>query len=218
MILSERDVVASNSVNDRDHGAVVVVTAAFGTTCFLVFFLARLAIRWPLRSLSGIDDLVLLVATVCIRLRMLNGPLLNRYSALRQHKSALSLVLYRQDLGKQSSRRLRYLRQKRLEISSLGRKKTNYLSNTRQLLYASDLLYIAAKFLSRLVVGLMFIRLSTSASQTRVSRTILGAGIAFGVTAIVMFAVQPNSYGTKNVIDPESIVSRHFDLLRSHID
>lgn len=88
MILFERDIVTSNTINDRDHGAVVVVTAAFGTTCFLVFLLARLAIRWPLRSLSGIDDLVLVAATVCAYSILLIGLLLNRFSVLRQLKSA----------------------------------------------------------------------------------------------------------------------------------
>ena len=64
MPLSDREVVSSNTINSRDHGAFIIVVAVFGMTCFLLFLLIRLAIRWPLGSLSGIDDLVVVVATV----------------------------------------------------------------------------------------------------------------------------------------------------------
>jgi hypothetical protein len=82
MPLSEREVVSSNIINSRDHGAIVIVVAAFGMTCFLLFLLIRLAMRWPLGSLSGIDDVVVVFATVHIHRPAFAEPLTDVRSAL----------------------------------------------------------------------------------------------------------------------------------------
>lgn len=62
---SPRDAVYSHVVNDRQHGALLRIAAAYCTTCTLLFLLARLWIRWPWHSLFGKDDVVAVVATVC---------------------------------------------------------------------------------------------------------------------------------------------------------
>jgi hypothetical protein len=51
-------VVPSNLVNDRDHGALVTVTAALCIVFSLLFCLARLVVRWPWKRLLGRDDAV----------------------------------------------------------------------------------------------------------------------------------------------------------------
>lgn len=54
----------STAINDRDHGALVKVIAAFCAAMYLLALVARLQIRWPWRSLFGNDDIVAAVATV----------------------------------------------------------------------------------------------------------------------------------------------------------
>ena len=61
---SPRGVVYSNVVNDRDHGALARIVAAFCTMITLVFFMAQLLVRWPWHSLFRKDDFVALGATV----------------------------------------------------------------------------------------------------------------------------------------------------------
>lgn len=56
----------STAINDRDHGALVKVTAGFCTALSLLALVARLQIRWPWRSLFGKDDIVAVVATVSL--------------------------------------------------------------------------------------------------------------------------------------------------------
>lgn len=63
--LSTRGAVYSHVVNDRQHGALLRISAAYCTTCTLPFLLARLRILWPWHSLFGKDDCVAVVATVC---------------------------------------------------------------------------------------------------------------------------------------------------------
>lgn len=60
------DVVASTAVNEQNQGAILTVTVGLCTTCVLVFFLARLLIRWPWRHLFGKDDTAIAVATVVL--------------------------------------------------------------------------------------------------------------------------------------------------------
>lgn len=80
-------------------------------------------------------------------------------------------------------------------------------ANRKQSLYASDLLYVVAEFSSRLVVGLLFLRLSSTPQQKKISKIIIGACVVCGVTSILAFAIQSNAYTTKNVMHPASLVS-----------
>lgn len=54
----------SNVVNDRFHGALARIAAAFCAMMTLLFFMARLSIRWPWHSLFRKDDFMALGATV----------------------------------------------------------------------------------------------------------------------------------------------------------
>lgn len=58
----------STAINDRDHGALVKVTAGFCTALSLLALVARLQIRWPWRNLFGKDDVVAVVASVSLSL------------------------------------------------------------------------------------------------------------------------------------------------------
>jgi hypothetical protein len=51
-------VLPSNRVNDRDHGALVTVTAALCMVFSLLFGIARLFARWPWKGLLRRDDAV----------------------------------------------------------------------------------------------------------------------------------------------------------------
>lgn len=62
--LTEPGISQSTVVNDHDHGALIVVTAALGTSCWLLFYAARLAIRWPWKTLFAADDVVTTIASV----------------------------------------------------------------------------------------------------------------------------------------------------------
>ena len=66
MNVSPRGVGYSNVVNDRDHGALARIAAAFCTMMTLLFFMERLLIRWPWHSLFRKDDFMALGATVSV--------------------------------------------------------------------------------------------------------------------------------------------------------
>ena len=57
-------VTASNVVNSKDRAAVVRVATGFCMACLVIFYGARLVIRWPWRILFGKDDLAALIASV----------------------------------------------------------------------------------------------------------------------------------------------------------
>lgn len=57
-------VLPSQAVTPSDHGAVVKVVATFCTTMAMIFFLARLWVRWPWRELFGKDDWTVVFANV----------------------------------------------------------------------------------------------------------------------------------------------------------
>ena len=80
-------------------------------------------------------------------------------------------------------------------------------SNTRQLLYASDILYITVEFSSRLAVGLMFKRLSASSKQIVLSWMIIGGCIVFGIASVVAFAVNSNAFHGMDIADPSGVVA-----------
>lgn len=52
-------------VNSRDCGALVTIAASFSVTLRLIFYAARLLVRWPWRALFRHDDVATSVATVC---------------------------------------------------------------------------------------------------------------------------------------------------------
>jgi hypothetical protein len=66
MIFSSDNVRPSTVVNSRDCGALVTIAASFSVTLCLIFYAARLLVRWPWRALFRYDDLVTSVATVCL--------------------------------------------------------------------------------------------------------------------------------------------------------
>jgi hypothetical protein len=51
-------------VNSRDRGALVTIAASFSVTLCLIFYSARLLVRWPWRALFRYDDMVTSAATV----------------------------------------------------------------------------------------------------------------------------------------------------------
>lgn len=55
--------VYSTVVNGQHHGALVKIAAGLCLTAFLEIFLVRLLIRWPWRSLAGLDDGTIAFAT-----------------------------------------------------------------------------------------------------------------------------------------------------------
>lgn len=92
------------------------------------------------------------------------------------------------------------------KVSLIDIKTTCSSSNAIKLLYASDILYIAVEYSSRLVVGLMFIRLSASSTQKIVSWIIIGSCGVFGIASVVTFAIQSIPFRTMNVADPGGLV------------
>lgn len=66
MVFSSDNVRPSTVVNSRDCGALVKIAALFSVTLCLLFYAARLLVRWPWRALFRYDDVVTSVATVCL--------------------------------------------------------------------------------------------------------------------------------------------------------
>ena len=64
MIYSSDNVRLSTVVNSRDCGALVTIAASFSVTLCLIFFAARLLVRWPWTALFRYDDTVTTFATV----------------------------------------------------------------------------------------------------------------------------------------------------------
>lgn len=71
-----RDLVYSTVVNSTHQGALIKIAAAFCLTCSLLFFCARLLLRWPWKTLFGLDDCVAAIATVSIELVLTTDMLL----------------------------------------------------------------------------------------------------------------------------------------------
>ena len=59
-----RDPMSSPTLTDSNHGGLVRVVGGFCTACTLLFLCTRLLIRWPWKTLSGRDDVVVTFATV----------------------------------------------------------------------------------------------------------------------------------------------------------
>jgi hypothetical protein len=56
----------STVVNSRDVGALVTIAASYSVALCLIFYAARLLVRWPWRALFRYDDMVTSGATVCM--------------------------------------------------------------------------------------------------------------------------------------------------------
>ena len=80
-------------------------------------------------------------------------------------------------------------------------------TDVKQLVYSSDLFYVATAFLSRLIVALLFKRLSSSNIQIKLSLATAGACVLLGVASILAVGVQSSDFfSTANISDPNSQV------------
>ena len=64
----------STAVNDSNHGIIVTVVCWLCLVASLLFYIARLRIRWPLQSLFGQDDVACTVAMVRPHLYRIDEP------------------------------------------------------------------------------------------------------------------------------------------------
>lgn len=55
----------STAVNDTDRGTIIQIVGWLCLVASILFYAARLRIRWPLKSLFGQDDAVCTAAMVC---------------------------------------------------------------------------------------------------------------------------------------------------------
>jgi hypothetical protein len=73
MIVTPTGVTPSTVINADDHGALVVISAAFCITISGLTYAARLLSRLPWRALFGYDDMVISMATVSQSLQPPSG-------------------------------------------------------------------------------------------------------------------------------------------------
>lgn len=65
------DVEPSSVINDRNHGAYVIVAGILCVILSILFVLARLIVRWPSKATLGRDDYV---APIALVLHPSDGP------------------------------------------------------------------------------------------------------------------------------------------------
>lgn len=70
----------STVVNNHNHGALVTITASLALIASLLFYIARLTMRWPWKALLSKDDIAITAATVRTVLKgvTFDGPSLIR--------------------------------------------------------------------------------------------------------------------------------------------
>jgi hypothetical protein len=59
-----KGLVYSTVVDNQHHGALIKIAAGIGLTASLELLIVRLLVRWPWKSLIGLDDGVIIFATV----------------------------------------------------------------------------------------------------------------------------------------------------------